>query len=87
MHQMLLHDGRFALLDDETVFSERRQRALIKFPRKKPFARPDGIGAIDDDDIIKIFGFGRKRNPITDMDMKFLRRIQKNLGNRREIFF
>ena len=87
VHQMLLHDGRFALLDDEAVFSERRQRAFIKFPRKKTFTRPDGIGAIDNDHVVKILGFGRERNPVSDMDVKLLRRIQKNLGNRREIFF
>ena len=86
MDGLLLDDRRLSLLDDEPIFSKSRLGAFVEFSREKSFARSDGVRAVDDDDVIKILHRGRKSDAIPHMDMKLLRRIQEDFGDRREIF-
>ena len=85
MDDFLLHDGRLGLLHDEAVFAEGFFRTLVEFASEETFAGADGVGAIDDDDVIEIFHRFCKSNAIAHMDVKFLRLVQKYFGNGGEI--
>ena len=87
MDEMLLHDGGFALLHDEPVFPERFMGASVKFPREEPFARADRVGAVNDDDVVKILHALREGDAVANMDMQLRRRIEEDFRDLREIFF
>ena len=79
VYRRLLHNGGLGLLHKEPVFAKGREGALIEVPGKKSLSRSDGIGAVNDDDVVEVLHFPGKGNAVAYMDMKFFRRISKDL--------
>lgn len=63
VHRMLLHDGGFGLLHDEAILPKGRKGAPVEVPGEEAFSRPDGVGAVDDDDVVVVLHLLAKAMP------------------------
>lgn len=63
LDQFAVHERRFGLLDEETVFFEGLEGVLIEIIREQSFTRADGVRAVDDDDVVIVFGFPHEAMP------------------------
>ena len=56
-----------------------RKGTFVEVPGKEAFSRSDGIGAVNNDDVVEVLHIPGKGNTVAYMDMKFFRRISKDL--------
>ena len=81
-----MHERRFGLLDEETVFFEGLEGVLIEIIREQSFTRADGVRAVDDDDVVIVFGFPHEGDAVADFDGQFGILFKDGFRDFREIF-
>ena len=68
--RVLLVKGALVLVDHDAVTPQGVVAAAVKLAREQPFARPEGVGGIDDDQIVRILFAAHELDPVLDIDVQ-----------------